>query len=96
MTGGGYVICIFMSVYKYFFLCVFRIFANFLNKIFLVKKKKICSVPPQYSIFDFREAGVLGCDTQIVRVDETPCSIMDGLIVCVDVEEIWGENTTLG
>ena len=33
------------------------------------------------NIFDFREGGVLGCDTQIVRVDETTCSIMDGLIV---------------
>ena len=48
------------------------------------------------SIFDFREGPVLGCDTQIVCVDETPCSIMDGLIVCVDVEKDRGENTTLG
>ena len=47
------------------------------------------------SIFDFREGGVLGCDTQIVCVDETSCSIMDGLIVCIDVEDK-GENTTLG
>ena len=48
------------------------------------------------SIFDFCEDGVLGCDTQIVCVDETPCSIMDGLIVCVDVERDKEENTTLG
>ena len=48
------------------------------------------------SIFDFREGGVLGCDTQIGCVDETPCSIMDGLIVCVDDEKDSGENTTLG
>ena len=48
------------------------------------------------SIFDFREGGVLSCDTQIVCVDETPCSIMDGLIVCVDVEKDRGENTILG
>ena len=48
------------------------------------------------SIFDFREGGVLGCDTQIVCVDETHRSIMDGLIVCVDVEKDRGENTTLG
>ena len=31
-------------------------------------------------IFNFREGRVLGCDTQIVCVDETPCSIMDGLM----------------
>ena len=48
------------------------------------------------SIFDFREGGVLGCDTLIVCVDETPWPIMDGLIICVDVEkEDRGENTTL-
>ena len=44
------------------------------------------------SIFDFREGRVLGCDTQIVCVDETACSIMDGLIVCVGVEKDRGEN----
>ena len=48
------------------------------------------------SIFNFREGEVLGCDTQIVCIDETPCSIMDGLIVCVDVEKDRGESTTLG
>ena len=48
------------------------------------------------SIFDFGEGDILGCDTQIVCVDETPCSIMDGLIVYVDVEKDRGENTTLG
>ena len=47
------------------------------------------------SIFDFCKCGLLGCDTQIVCVDKTPCSIMDGLIVCVDVENDRGENTTL-
>ena len=52
--------------------------------------------PNGFSIFDFREGRVLGCDTQIVCVDETPCSIMDGLIVCVDVEKDRGEKTTLG
>ena len=54
------------------------------------------STDPVNGIFDFREGRVLGCDTQIVCVDETPCSIMDGLIVCVDVEKDRGENTTLG
>ena len=39
------------------------------------------------SIFGFRCGGLLGCDTQIVCVDEAPCSIMDGLIACVDVEK---------
>ena len=47
------------------------------------------------SVFDIIESEVLGNDTQNVCVDEVPCSIMDKLIVCVDVEYDSGENTSL-
>ena len=41
------------------------------------------------------EGGVLSCDAQIVCVYESPCSIMDWLIVYVDVEMGWGDNISL-
>ena len=40
------------------------------------------------SIFNFREGGVLGCDTQIVCVD------LGWADLCVDVEKDRGENTS--
>ena len=38
---------------------------------------------------------VLGRDTYIVCVDETPCAIMDWLVVGGDIEQIWCANTML-
>ena len=37
----------------------------------------------------------LGCDAQVVCVDEAPCSIMDWLIIGVYVEKSTGDNTPL-
>ena len=46
-------------------------------------------------IFNFWEGRVLGCDAQVVCVDEAPRSFMDWLIIGVYVEEGWGKYTAL-
>ena len=38
------------------------------------------------SCFHFYETGLLSCDTQIVCVYEAPCSVVERLVVSVDVE----------
>ena len=41
------------------------------------------------------EGRELGCDAQVICIDEAPCSIMDWLIIGIYVEKSWGENTPM-
>ena len=41
------------------------------------------------------EGRELGCDAQVICIDEAACSIMDWLIIGVYVEKSWEENTPL-
>ena len=47
------------------------------------------------SCFHFYERGLLICDTQIVCVYEATCSVVERLVVIVDVEKDGGQDTSL-
>ena len=47
------------------------------------------------SCFSFYERGLLSCDTQIVCVYEAMCSVVERLVVSVDVERDGGQDTFL-
>ena len=47
------------------------------------------------SCFHFYERGLLSCDTQIVCVYEATCSVVERLVVSVDVEKDGGQDTSL-
>ena len=47
------------------------------------------------SCFHFYERGLLSCDTQIVCVYETPCSVVERLVVSVYVEKHGGQDNSL-
>ena len=46
------------------------------------------------SCFHFYERGLLSCDTQIVCVYEATCSVVERLVVRVDVEKDGGQDTS--
>ena len=47
------------------------------------------------SCFHFYGRGLLSCDTQIDCVYETRCSVVERLVVSVDVEKDAGQDTSL-
>ena len=47
------------------------------------------------SCFHFYERGLQSCDTQILCVYEAMCSVVERLVVCVDVEKDGGQDTSL-
>ena len=47
------------------------------------------------SCYHFYERGLLNCDTQIVCVYEATCSVVERLVVSVDVEKDGGQDTSL-
>ena len=47
------------------------------------------------SCFHFYERGLLNCDTQIFGVYEATCSVVERLVVSVDVEKDGGQDTSL-
>ena len=47
------------------------------------------------SCFYFYERGLLSCDTHIVCVYESTCSVVERLVVSVDVEKDGGQDTSL-
>ena len=57
----------------------------------------LCEVAQRFfnSCIHFYEIGLLGCDTQIVCVYEATCSIVERLVVSIDVEKDGGQDTSL-
>ena len=47
------------------------------------------------SYFHFYERGLLSCDTQIVCIYEATCSIVERLVISIDVEKDGGQDTSL-
>ena len=57
----------------------------------------LCELAQRFfnSCFHFYERGLLSCDTHIVCVYEATCSVVERLVVSVDVEKDGGQDTSL-